>query len=310
MDLFIIGNGFDLAHGLKTQYWNFREFLKWRDLDFLIRFETGYYLDSEAREDVLKDVLWERFEEKIAYGIDTKIYEFATTVEYGLEGGDIFIEDDLGGFMQKEFGYIDMLSQYLKQWIQTIKIRDLKPITSRILPELDAHYINFNYTGVLERVYKIDSSRITHIHGSLRINDPNPVIGHSAYETIQEYERKLQGAWSLEKEKERCGARAVIRYYRQTLKDVRILAERVLDLCDVPLNNIYVIGSSIGETDQYYFGLIDEMTGKDKKWQLFYHNPEKNKERISKLIKCGIDIDRILLYPEEEFFDMNNIGAH
>ena len=70
-----------------------------------------------------------------------------------------------------------------------------------------------------------------------------------------------------------------------------------------------MIGSSIGETDQYYFGLIDEMTGKDKKWQLFYHNPEKNKERISKLIKCGIDIDRILLYPEEEFFDMNNIGA-
>lgn len=69
MDLFIIGNGFDLAHGLKTQYWNFREFLEWRDLNFLIQFEAGYYLDSGARDDVLKGVLWERLEENIAYGV-------------------------------------------------------------------------------------------------------------------------------------------------------------------------------------------------------------------------------------------------
>ena len=32
--VFIIGNGFDLAHGLKTGYFSFRDFLKSKDRPF------------------------------------------------------------------------------------------------------------------------------------------------------------------------------------------------------------------------------------------------------------------------------------
>ena len=34
--MLIVGNGFDLEHGLKTTYWDFREYLEENYLDFLI----------------------------------------------------------------------------------------------------------------------------------------------------------------------------------------------------------------------------------------------------------------------------------
>ena len=40
--MLIVGNGFDLEHGLKTAYWNFREYLEENHLDFLIAFEKMY----------------------------------------------------------------------------------------------------------------------------------------------------------------------------------------------------------------------------------------------------------------------------
>ena len=35
--LFVIGNGFDRAHGLKTSYWDFRKYLEKYAEDFLVQ---------------------------------------------------------------------------------------------------------------------------------------------------------------------------------------------------------------------------------------------------------------------------------
>lgn len=42
MKLYIIGNGFDIAHKLPTQYWDFRTYIEYTDYDFLRAFETHY----------------------------------------------------------------------------------------------------------------------------------------------------------------------------------------------------------------------------------------------------------------------------
>ena len=44
MKLFLIGNGFDRAHGLPTDYWDFRSFLSKVHPDFLMGFEEHYQL--------------------------------------------------------------------------------------------------------------------------------------------------------------------------------------------------------------------------------------------------------------------------
>lgn len=41
-ELYIIGNGFDKGHGLKTSYWNFREYLEKYEEVFLFQMERMY----------------------------------------------------------------------------------------------------------------------------------------------------------------------------------------------------------------------------------------------------------------------------
>lgn len=48
MNLFVIGNGFDLAHCLKTAYINFREYLEGEDEEFLYDLEGMYGLCRES----------------------------------------------------------------------------------------------------------------------------------------------------------------------------------------------------------------------------------------------------------------------
>src|SRR4051794_30455176 len=59
--LYIIGNGFDLHHGLKSRYWNFRAYVVDKDNDLVEKLEE-YFGD---------DALWSDFEETLSY-LDTE----------------------------------------------------------------------------------------------------------------------------------------------------------------------------------------------------------------------------------------------
>lgn len=50
-ELYIIGNGFDKKHGLKTFYWNFREYLEKYEEDFLFQMERMYDFAPFERKD-------------------------------------------------------------------------------------------------------------------------------------------------------------------------------------------------------------------------------------------------------------------
>ena len=64
MKLYIIGNGFDRAHDLKTSYWDFRCNLEQNEEDFLVEFEKlygkypydpdDYHVPTEKREEAIK----------------------------------------------------------------------------------------------------------------------------------------------------------------------------------------------------------------------------------------------------------------
>ena len=76
--LYLVGNGFDIQHGIKTSYSEFRNFLEMHHEAFLANFESMYHIQplddtepwySEAaherwKKSVLKD-LWQAFEEEI-----------------------------------------------------------------------------------------------------------------------------------------------------------------------------------------------------------------------------------------------------
>ena len=66
MRLFIIGNGFDRAHDLNTQYWDFRTYLEDFYPDFLDSFEKHYNIYPNDSEKYKRNLLWNCFETNLA----------------------------------------------------------------------------------------------------------------------------------------------------------------------------------------------------------------------------------------------------
>ncbi|HAT4215826.1 TPA: hypothetical protein I9014_002662, partial [Clostridium perfringens] len=96
MKLFIIGNGFDLAHDLETSYYDFRNYLNEENWTFLSSLESMYGLSEgawidHASDDMIRSVfengLWREFENNLS-NIDETILYNGQDMELGLEGGD------------------------------------------------------------------------------------------------------------------------------------------------------------------------------------------------------------------------------
>lgn len=304
MKLFIIGNGFDRGHDLKTSYWDFRNYLNNLYPDFLRAFESHYYICPSDNDEVLKKFLWNELETNLANIDEDVIVEDACQMDMGLDSGDVGIEETLYEYFTQEYKYIEKLAQYLKQWVRTIRIRDTKPRTSLISKNEDAIYITFNYTAVLENVYGISEGKIMHIHGSLRGHEYEPVLGHGNIERIRNINDRLDEAEKVADEKEISICKVVRDYYEKTYKNVSRYMHRLFGLSDKNIDEIYVIGHSVAGVDLPYFRTISHYAKNHAKWIVYYFYDEEKEKIYSDLVKCGIQKSMIEMKPAKEFYDL------
>lgn len=179
--LVIIGNGFDLGHGLKTR---FSDFIASNEI-YPKRYEKLKGQDEEPDwnnvEDNFKYLLIETIEDRISFflseELENKIYEFGFD-----EYGDInyFTKDKSDNF-DDEFNEIlddvNLLNNFEQEFLVYMnkecapsRLRKLKP-TKKIAEILkDTNLIlSFNYTKLIEEVYHFDN--VIHIHGVLENKD-------------------------------------------------------------------------------------------------------------------------------------------
>lgn len=304
MRLFIIGNGFDLAHNLPTKYWDFRIYLERNYPDFLEAFEQHYQIYNGDSDDLKKELLWNDFETNLANINEDVIIEQATSIDMGLESGDVGIEDTLRSYFRSEYQYIDKLAVYLKQWIRSIKIRDVHPITSVISKSADDCFITFNYTSVLETTYQIEPSNVLHIHGSLHKYDDDPILGHGNRKRIEDIKAKRNHAQIRCDEKEISICSVIGEYYNTTFKNVNDYMHKLNSLYKHGVEEIIVIGHSIAGVDLPYFKRIDEYTRRSAVWKIYYFDDNKKDEMRKALESQGISPKRILLIDSTKFYDL------
>lgn len=168
--LYFIGNGFDLFHkGVKSKFIHFYSWLNLKDEEheqFASKMES-IFPHSGAHG----NWLWTQFEEALGkFNIDQVHTTFA-----GKEKDGFFDED----YQQRAAEYVhepfSKISLYLKEWAQQINIESVKPI----LPlGKESQYLTFNYTLLLENVYKIPQKQIWHVHNCIRDNEPL-IAGHN-----------------------------------------------------------------------------------------------------------------------------------
>lgn len=306
MKLFIIGNGFDIGHGLPTGYWDFRTYLNLVRPEFLQSFEEHYDIYPGMSAEAKKKTLWSRFESNLANIDEDTIIDIGTSIELDLESGDVGIEDTLYSYFTDEYQYIEKLAGYLKQWVRSIRIRDCLPRTSFIDKSNRDLFLTFNYTSVLENVYGIAPGNIIHIHGSLRDYTLDPVLGHGNKERLQKTRDRIAEAEKVFDEKECSICRVVNDYYDRTLKDTSKYSVYLSLIAEKDISDIIVIGHSLDGIDMPYFTLIDSYTGKKRMWTVYCYDMEEAPAKRQSLIDAGVDSDRIVTISANDYYDLKD----
>lgn len=168
--LYIIGNGFDIHHCRKT---SFADFYKWANEN-----HKDVLVEIEEKVGQLDDEWWCNFENNLA-NIDA--YEISQTIasENVPDLSDDHVDsqwNDAQIYTEQLFESVyDDIKEIFEKWVQNgIKPTNINRLIS--LNKEQSFFLTFNYTDTLEESYRVPSSQILHIHGS--IYDDEFIIGH------------------------------------------------------------------------------------------------------------------------------------
>lgn len=276
-ELYIIGNGFDRAHGMPTEYVDFRRWLlKNNRFDVIQELQSAY--PTKIKDDYL---LWSEFEKALGE------YDIDTVINWSLES--LFLTEISLGNQLFNNSFIDtqlpdIIDEAFTKWVRSILIATVKTYDN--LPQ-DALYLTFNYTDTLEQLYHIPEQQILHIHGRA-IKGDKLIVGHNRQINPADY-------WDDNIEMRKNNERM------QRLTDMNTLCKPVFELIErnkcffeglVNIKDIHIIGHSCEIVDYPYFRKVKESVPTDAWWHFNPYDMEDDVRRINLLIKAiGINYE-------------------
>ena len=304
--LFIIGNGFDLAHGIHSSYEDFREFLvsklgtitgkKYDNFDFTDSsiltndyiktpendLLTILYFLSVAEYDGTLNIEWKNIEKSVGE-LDFSEFEnfFIDESEDDKEYRANWINYDM--FLP----YVDLLTEipnYFREWIWQISLYNVS-INKNIQKFFDSNtvFLCFNYTNTLERVYNVSRNNICYIHGNAN-EKTNIYFGHGNDLTYDNFINSISNDNYYSVAEEYCMINDILR------KPVMNIIDNNLDFFK-SLNNIdqiYSYGFSYGLVDQPYIRKICEYIPQNCEWYINSYPEKMQKETFKNIINnCG-----------------------
>lgn len=315
MRLNLIGNGFDLYHGLPSSYYYFGCFLATNYPDFYGEMSEMYGFQCQKRighddfEIVVSDIFWRTFEEQLGY-LNSGWMEGRLIDDLGLECDDP-IDLDIPERVNSK-----VIKDKFCEWIcTTVNTRqNFNIIKSRISRNKrrfrgDDYFVNFNYTQTLEEVYNIPRDRVIHIHGECELDEQwgELVVGHGNDEDIQYIEERIKdiesnGGWlGYQSERNRLNEYKCERAILQDLKkDVPYLSSKLIGMLrnkKLQVDEIWVWGLSCGVVDEQY---IEDLHREypDAKWMFSCYSPGNKQERSQFAKRLGL--------PQKGCFSFNN----
>lgn len=260
-NLFIIGNGFDLHHGLSTSYRCFYDYLK-ENNDFIFRMTCGLFIDQFDKD----DRLWSDFETEMS---DFNYCVFTAYRDEICQEGRPLKFEEFHTIESDVIAWKRELDKAFKAWIIS-SLKDVKPIARSF--GVDDLFLNFNYTDTLTRIYGVDRNRVLYIHNS--INDKELIYGHG----FPFHYKKLIALY------ERAGVETDDIFFRDVKimckvgnllrKNVRHIINSHSDFIKSvsEVGNVIVIGHSMSDVDLPYFRWILKNVPLETKWIISYYN--------------------------------------
>lgn len=279
--LFIIGNGFDIAHGLSTTYNSFK--------DFLTNKENGKYIKDRIcffesiRKYIPEDSLWSSFEKAL------------TDFDYEelLDDNNCFLLDpssdswsdaawhDFQYEIDKAVLFSERIPFFVREWILHIGTASIKPVINKNLFSEECYFLNFNYTDSLERIYGIPRSKILYIHGKA-IEDTELIVGHheKRYLNYRELFSREADDFRINEARE-----SILRYFKKTYKNTEdlIIHNKNFFSSLNKVKDVYVLGHSYDWTDFDYFKEVKNSVRHNSFWNLFGYtaNDQENASKMA-----------------------------
>ncbi len=312
VNLFVIGNGFDLAHNLPTRYSDFKEFLKEKcDACRNVYDDKGqlkqkcpdlpgpqiHYIDKEGNGNVLADY---KHEAAVLYWL---IERAAKHKRNGIKDWADFEEV----LMKMDFDSVNVKEEYdmhalretvtdlsgmFFEWIsKTVNIDEKLPMLTSICQVADVDSdiaINFNYTETLEKVYGFKQQNICYIHGKRTQNPPT------------EYEQQYMWSFGEGKtglvvggpEPKHPRKDPYITFRGDLIKNTEMAIfsnetffERIKES---NIHNVYSYGFSFSRVDLPYIRKIcDKLNNRKVTWHIFIYDNKDRFKFICRLRKAG-----------------------
>lgn len=272
--LYILGNGFDLAHGLRTSYRDFR-----LSCSGAVR---------SALEDLCPlDANWSNFEEALGRIDPVEVYDAATqeTFSWSFE---------MQGVYEREWAVktkiLEPLREVRGEFLRWLGFVFLSGVEKRYIMSPLSMYLTFNYTNLLQQLYGVSESHVLHIHGALKLGS-QIVLGHRT--RVDGGGIGLCSHFPDGKGVCKIIADAVNQHYKDV--DSIIKANEPFWKSLVEIEEIVVFGHSYNEIDREYFHVVSE-NAPSAKWIMHTYTSDDRSRAEGLASALGLEESRYEIF--------------
>ena len=294
--LFIIGNGFDVAHKLPTKYSDFQDYLMENypeaSDEYLVVPESFMMPDGDERynDDEVVGFLLKIITETEATGeawsdlentlgrldFDECFDDWNTDDDDDNEWHKVYRNEDTAANVS---GAVKMIKEYFSDWIETIDIFDIERKTKfyHLINHNNDLFLTFNYTETIEEVY--EAKNVYHIHGK---QGGKLVFGHgNDMDNYDEYMNRNIGS-----ENHLSELQATLKKDTQTV----INQNKALFKAFGAVDEIYSYGFSFSDVDLVYIKEICSTSPTENiVWYINDYDSAKFDVFKEKIIDCGFN---------------------
>ena len=291
MTLHIVGNGFDLAHGIASSYDDFKNYA-WKHGD---QYQMGLletcYPDVNPKNGEL--YLWSDLERALGNPDFQAAFEASTDdiqLEDGHEGRYIAQMEDAPEF---SLGMMfDAFHRAFEDWVNDID-NNVDPIPNLSHFGGGDNYLSFNYIDTLEKVYGVPRNRINYIHGRRNSND-EIIVGHHA--VVNAIDHLSDDPMVYEYQGYDNIANEVNKQRKLTSDIIANNSEYWQSLGQV--DKVMVYGHSLTDVDMDYFHEVAKHVKGVCEWHfsIHYNDPISRKKAVDHIVsvinELGLDVNR------------------
>ena len=288
--LYVIGNGFDLWHGIPSSLDKFKQYVQATDQD--VYREVEEYLPTQ------KD--WSDLERALAdIDVDSLIDNLGHfSASYGAEDWSDAGHHD---FQYEVHNAVKRLSTGLRlrfsEWIRKLPIPT--PATAQkwlATLDTDAVFFTFNYTNTLGSLYGVPPERMLHIHGCANLADDDLVLGHAWHPQIRKSRNDRPDIEDIDTRLMEAND-TIDSYFSATFKRSADLIAQHKGFFDAltDIEQVIVLGHSLSDVDAAYFmALLKQRSVSEAAWLIACRSPEEWPEKQALLTNLGVNSSNTL----------------